>query len=134
MDISARFHSPLSRSRPRGSRLIEAFSPKLGRRLQCFSDQAFNQWICLEADPSILTFCERPIVLGDDAGNRLVDYWIRRVDGESFVVIDDAFSSPALTVKNDEIPVRTVSSADIAASRVWIGNWERMLPAITACR
>ena len=32
----ARYVAPLDSSRPRGARLIEAFSPKLGRRLQLF--------------------------------------------------------------------------------------------------
>jgi hypothetical protein len=47
--------------RPRGARLIEGFSPKLGRRLQFFDHATFGVWIGLEATPDVITFCERPI-------------------------------------------------------------------------
>ncbi len=60
MEISARFASAISLARPRGVRVKESFSPKLGRRLQCFGEDAFRQWIRLEAEPSVETFCERP--------------------------------------------------------------------------
>jgi hypothetical protein len=74
MKISARFQSAISTVRPRGARVIESYSPKLGRRLQCFGEDAFRQWICLEADPSVEAFCERPTHLnsGDDTRQDLV--------------------------------------------------------------
>src|SRR5687767_4396418 len=88
MDDSARFLSPTPVPRPRGSRLIEAFSPKLGRRLQCFGRHAFDQWIRLESDPAVLTFCERPLALnGDD--KRGVDYWVRSPNQEILLVVGD---------------------------------------------
>ena len=46
-----RFGSPVDVPRPRGARLLEAFSPKLGRRVRLFDHAAFEQWIQLEADP-----------------------------------------------------------------------------------
>ena len=58
MKISDRFQSAISSARPRGGRVIESYSPKLGRRLQCFGEDVFRQWIRLEADPSVETFCE----------------------------------------------------------------------------
>lgn len=59
-DPAARFVSPLQVGRPRRARLLEAHSPKLGRRVRLFDHLAFAQWIRLEADPATLTFCERP--------------------------------------------------------------------------
>jgi len=35
-DFAARFDAPLTTSRPRGARQLEARSPKLGRRLRLF--------------------------------------------------------------------------------------------------
>ena len=44
-DSAARFVSPLQVGRPRGARLLEAHSPKLGRRVRLFDHLAFAQWI-----------------------------------------------------------------------------------------
>jgi len=55
-----RFQSAVSNARPRGVRVIEAYSPKLGRRLQCFGEPVFGQWIRLDADPTVQAFCEHP--------------------------------------------------------------------------
>ena len=41
-------------------RVIESYSPKLGRRMQCFGEPVFRQWIRLEADPTVQAFCEHP--------------------------------------------------------------------------
>lgn len=59
--FAARFASPLQSTRPRGARLIESHSPKLGRRVRLFDHLAFSQWIRLEVDPLVESFCERPV-------------------------------------------------------------------------
>jgi hypothetical protein len=71
-----RFGTPVDVPRPRGSRLLEAFSPKLGRRVRLFNHAAFEQWIQLEADPSVLCLCERPQRLGVSGDGRLIDFWV----------------------------------------------------------
>jgi hypothetical protein len=133
MTNSARFQFSVSTTRPRGARVIESYSPKLGRRLQCFGEDAFRQWICLEANPSIEAFCERPIYLttGD---KRLVDYWVRQADGEMLLVISENSLAATITIDGTELLVRTILPIDLAAARVWTENWERMLPAIISCR
>ena len=75
MRNSATFQSAISYARPRGVRVIGAYSPKLGRRLQCFGEYAFGQGIRLESDPSVQTFCERPAYLDLAAGKRLALYY-----------------------------------------------------------
>jgi len=134
MDESARFSAPLSPSRPRGSRLIEAFSPKLGRRLRCFGRHAFDQWIRLEADPNTLTFCERPLAVDLGEDKRIVDFWVRSRDQETLLIIGDECPMSQMTIGNASLPVRPVPLAELAAARVWIANWERMLPCMVACR
>ena len=37
------FTAPLETARPRGSRLLEAFSPKLGRHVRLFDYRSFRQ-------------------------------------------------------------------------------------------
>ena len=53
-DLSHRFSIPIDMPRPRGSRLIEGFSPKLGRRLQFFEHATFAIWIALKAKPDVI--------------------------------------------------------------------------------
>lgn len=134
MTNSARFQFAVSTTRPRGARVIESYSPKLGRRLQCFGEEAFRQWICLEADPSIEIFCERPalLALGDD--KQVADFWTRQQDHETFLVIDEKSQPTTLTIHDTALPVRIIHPVELAATRVWTDNWERMLPAIISCR
>jgi len=86
---------------PAGSRIIEAYSLKLGRRLQCFGEAVFEQWIRLEVDPTIQTFCERPLDLNFVDGVLRVDFWVRQGDREMLLVMDDPCES--------EIPVPQLS-------------------------
>jgi hypothetical protein len=136
MKISDRFHTAISNARPRGGRVIESYSPKLGRRLQCFGENVYHQWICLEADPLVETFCERPTYLNSGDGKRPFDFWVRYEGREVLIVLDpDAENQVSTVTINDaELTVRSVLPVELAAARVWIGNWERMLPLIISCR
>ena len=120
MDQSARFSVPLASSRPRGSRLIEAFSPKLGRRLRCFGRHAFDQWIRLEADPKTLTFCERPLAVDHGDDKRIVDFWVRSRDDEALLIIGDECPMSQTMIGATSLPIRSVPLAELAAARVWI--------------
>ena len=108
MTTSARFKTAISTTRPRGARVIESYSPKLGRRLQCFGEDAFRQWICLEADPSIEAFCERPTYLGSGDDKRLADFWTRHQDRETLLVIDEK--------SGDNFPFRTSELATLPSN------------------
>ena len=134
MNDSARFQSAVVTARPRGVRVIEAYSPKLGRRLQCFGELAFAQWICLEADPAIQTFCERPVYLDLAEDKRLADFWARSGDSETLLLVDDECQASTVVIGGIELPVRAIPPAELAAARLWIGNWTRMLPVMTSCR
>jgi hypothetical protein len=134
MSNSARFQAAVSTIRPRGARVIETYSPKLGRRLQCFGEEVFRQWICLEADPSVQSFCERPAYLNNGDGERLADFWVRQQNRETLLILGEDTLPTSVMVDDIELPVRTVAPAELAAARTWIDNWTRMLPAIIACR
>jgi len=120
MDESARFSTPLSPPRPRGSRLIEAFSPKLGRRLRCLGRHAFDQWIRLESDPNTLAFCERPLALDQGDNERIVDYWVRTRDQEALLIIGDECPMPQMTIGSASLPIRSVALAELSTKvNVW---------------
>ena len=132
MSAPVRFSVPIKKARPRGARLIEGFSPKLGRRVSCHSRAAFELWLGAEADPTIQTFCERPVAIDVDGRERLVDFWVRHVDHEALLLAADEDT----VLPNDwhGIRVRRIGVADLAASRMWCANWERMLPVINLTR
>lgn len=134
MKEATSYLSPVSISRPRGSRIIEAFSPKLNRRLQCFGHPAFDLWICLESDPSAVTFCERPAYADPPDNKTPVDFWVRYSGREEFLMVNHDGQTPATLVANGSVSVRVVPEAELAASRCWISNWERILPCIVASR
>lgn len=134
MNDFTRFQLPIQSIRPRGARLIEAFSIKLGRRLQCYGNLAFNLWILLETDPSVESFCERPTHLEFEDCKRLADYWIKRKSQEEFLVIDPSILDLKPCPSTSKVPIRIITLSDLSAARVWINNWQRLLPIIIASR
>ncbi|MGF6778654.1 hypothetical protein [Paraburkholderia sp. GAS334] len=131
---------PVALARPRGAHRFEAFSPKLARRLTFYRRALLEQWLLLEADPAVITFCERPGYVHVDGQQRLADFLVRYVDRQEELVILDDLRADDHTAKfhrdldGAALSVRRVSAADLAAARVWIDNWQRMLPCVVANR
>jgi hypothetical protein len=139
MEDSLRIVGPVALARPRGAHRFEAFSPKLARRMTFYRRPMLEQWVLLEADPAAVTFCERPGYVLIDGQQRLADFWVRYIDRQELVIlselkveIDETVSRCDLNGK--ALPIRRVTSADLAATRVWIDNWQRMLPYLVANR
>ena len=129
---------PVEIARPKGARQIEAFSPKLGRRLRFYNWSTFRLWLLLEADPGVRMFCERPGYLQTSTSTLLAAFWARYDDRREILLLapsGDAVEvrcSGAETFLPPTVPVRVVDSTELAAARVWTDNWERMLHLITA--
>lgn len=90
----------------RGGRVIEAYILKLGRRLQCFGEHVFDQWVRLEADPTVHVFCERPVYL-DRAAGRVVAFWVMQEGREALLVVDTDVPASSLALDGVELPVRS---------------------------
>jgi len=73
-----RFQVPKSSRRPFGSHRFDAWSPKIGRRITLFGQRSLRAWVAIEADPTIVQFCERPLVLESSKPTRVIDFWVRR--------------------------------------------------------
>ena len=95
-DSSPRYAAALDVARPRGSRLLEAFSLKVNRRVRLFDHARFDQWVRLEADPQVLSLCERPARIGPAPDARLIDFWVRRRDGEQLLLMRHRPAQPLL--------------------------------------
>ena len=133
-DFTTRFHAPLEVTRPRGCHLLEAFSPKLTRPIRLFERAGFEQWIRLEADPAVLSLCERPTRLGIKRDGRLVDFWVQRRNGEEMLLLGHGDAEQAVPDQIDGMALRVVAPAELAAANIWVANWQRMLPVINATR
>jgi len=77
-----RFTAAADNTRPFKSHRYDVFGVKIGRRLTLFGDQALSAFIALEADPSVIAYCERPVVIKDLKPKRVVDFWVKRASGE----------------------------------------------------
>lgn len=131
--LSLRYSRAVTAPRPKGARLLIGFSPKLQRRVTLYSRRAFEQWLLLESDPSVIEFCERPLILKTPAGAKLADFWVHRGASEEFLVIDDNITPiDPIEVGGDTLALRVIQPAALAASRQWTQNWEHLLPVINS--
>lgn len=125
--------TPLAIARPRGARMMEVRSPKLGRLLQHYDKPSFQQWICLEADPNVSTFCERPARIGPDPTSQLINYWVSGIQAHEYVMLVASEMPTDFPREHDGEPLRVVMPAELTAASIWIDNWQRMLPVINCC-
>ncbi len=112
-------------SRPRGSRLIEYYSLKLGRRVSAWTYPQFEALLSAEVDSEVQSYCERPIQEGLAA-----DLWERRNGEECFAVLSEG----NLPQSWMDLPVMRLSAAELASRKIWLRNWQNMLPAAIANR
>ncbi|WP_454830100.1 hypothetical protein [Paraburkholderia xenovorans] len=125
--------------RPRGAHRFEAFSPKLARRVVFYRRALLELWLLLEANPKVITFCERPgyVLINED--RHLADFWVRYVDRDELVVLSELLCGSHVDASRPEVDagtveVRLVGSAELAAARAWTDNWQRILPYLAANR
>jgi hypothetical protein len=133
-ESSPRFVAPISTPRPRGGRLLTAFSSKLGRTVRAFDHAAFEQWVRLEVDPGVVAFCEHPCRAGANDDGPLIDFWVARSGQEEMLVVERGQGSAKLPQSVHNTPLRLVPAAEQAAAAVWVSNWLRMIPVINATR
>jgi hypothetical protein len=130
---------PIALGRPRGAHRFEAFSLKLARRVMFYRRALFEQWLLLEANPKVITFCERPGYVLINGARHLADFWVRYVDRDELVVLSELLWGSNEDASRAELDagtaaVRFVASAELAAARVWTDNWQRILPDLVANR
>ena len=133
-ESAPRFVTPMSTPRPRGARLLTAFSSKLGRTVRAFDHASFEQWVRLEADPSVIAFCEHPCRAGASDDGPLIDFWAARPGQEEMLVVERGQGSTTLPRSVQNVPLRLVPAAEQAAAALWVSNWMRMIPVINTTR
>lgn len=134
MGTTPRFKESAYNRRPFGSHRFDVYSPKLSRQLVLFGLSAVDLWTTLEADPAVITFCERPIMLPDTRPQRAVDFWVKSQHAEEFLVLRrsaataDATPAPSADTDGEQqaiegVPVRYVASDHLDQSRTKLTNW-----------
>ncbi|MFP3611331.1 hypothetical protein SB778_14575 [Paraburkholderia sp. SIMBA_050] len=80
---------------------------------------------------------ERPGCVNVSGKERLADFWVRYVDRQTLTIPGDTIDGGQASTSHRHLdgaalPIRKVSPAALAAARVWIDNWQRMLACIVA--
>lgn len=143
MTKSVSYNRAVLFSRPAGRRRIEVFSPKIARRLSLGGYDAYRTWLVIEANPRIITFCERPTYV-DGPRSPVIDFWVQLSDdqdGEFWIIeglerprsVPDK-PAPQPFTHLHSLPVRYINRADLLSWATPISNWARILPFLVSHR
>jgi hypothetical protein len=146
MASKVRFSTAADNTRPYKSHRYEVFSLKLARKISLFGQTPLNAWIALEADPAVVSYCERPLVIPDIKPKRVVDFWVGYRDREELWVLQrpsshDGLADPmteipafATWASSQRMPVRFIEPADPVTQRTYLDNWGRIIRDLSANR
>lgn len=146
MATKVRFLTAADNTRPYKCHRYEVFGPKVARGITLFGQTPLNAWIALEADPDVVSYCERPLVIPDTKPKRVVDFWVGLRDREELWVLRRASAQddpddpvevvPAFATwaSSQRMPVRFIEPADPVAQRVYLDNWGRIIRDLSANR
>ncbi len=144
MTGNLRFQVAEDNRRPHGSHQFYVWSPKLNRRLTLFGEAALNAWIAIEADPQILAFCERPLVIRTQKPARVVDFWVQRTTSEELWLLkrptkrakerDSVSPSFRTWAERQGITVRQPQAEEFSLDEQRGRNWATVLHYLAANR
>lgn len=70
----------IKRSSKYGNNYWEVYSPKIRRNVRLFSDLEYENWILIETNPKIVSFCEQPLeikyCIDGKSKKSILDMWI----------------------------------------------------------
>lgn len=82
----------IKRSMKYGNNYWEVYSTKIGRNIKLYSDLEYDNWVTIEADPNIVSFCEQPIKIEGEYEGKTIksifDMWVLYDNGtEEFIEV-----------------------------------------------
>jgi hypothetical protein len=91
-------------------------------------------WTPLEGTPRVAAYCERPPYWQHDGGKLLADFCVKTGQREvCWIVTSDSQPGYAGPLNlTDDIDVRYIDARSLASRRVWIENWMRIFPYLSA--
>ena len=106
------YHQPADGHRPYGAHRFDVYSLKARRRLTLFGRGPLGLWVQLEADPTVVNLCERPLVVPDSSPHRVVDFWAR----------GQGFDRLIFLIRGDDPISRAKREAQLAGFRIWAAD------------
>ncbi|AJY76277.1 TnsA endonuclease N-terminal domain-containing protein [Paenibacillus beijingensis] len=95
---------PIKRSTKFGNNYWEVYGRKVNRNVRLFSDLEYDNWIMIEGDPQVATYCEQPLLISYQLDNRVVnsifDMWVQYLDGRE-VFMEVKYSKELLINNKD---------------------------------
>lgn len=146
MATKARFLKAADNSRPFKGHRYDVFGPKVDRSIALFGRNPLNAWVLLEADSTVLSYCERPLVIPDIKPKRVVDFWVSFLDREELWILqrqsefgeDDypANAMPAFITwaSSHGMVVRFMRPVDSTERITYLDNWGRIIRDLSANR
>lgn len=145
MATKTRFLKAADNTRPYKSHRYDVFGLKTERGLTLFGRAALEAWVALEAEPSVVSYCERPLIIPDSRPKRVVDFWVHFGDREELWLLerehgrsgddDPQQIMPELTSWGlaNGMAVRFVPPVRDDKS-VYLDNWGRIIRELSANR
>ncbi|MBY0240080.1 MAG: hypothetical protein K2X55_12265 [Burkholderiaceae bacterium] len=129
-----RFTHAITETRPKGAGRFEFWAPKIGRRLTLFSPLQVRLWTLLEGTPWVTCYCERPAYWRHDSGKLLTDFWVRAGRREVCLIVagESRLGYAGALSPSEDIDVRYIDAKFLASRSIWIENWMRILPYLSA--
>lgn len=105
----------MKRSAKFGSNYWEVYSPKIKRNVRLFSDLEYENWILIETNPKIISFCEQPLEI-----KGYVDGKLKKSIFDMWVLYDD-YTEEFQEVKYQSqlIDINSRSSKQIQLQKQW---------------
>lgn len=124
--------TPLPMRRLPKQTLHHVWAPKLARPVVLNGFRQLQLWTLLEANPGVARYVERPCE-GDVAPEGLaVDFWALRHGRATWLMVEGAAHEPATTRLPAQSPsLVLVSAEELDRHRVWIQNWQSLLPYLS---
>ena len=144
MATTTRFLEAVDNSRPYKSHRYDVFGLKIGRGMTLFGRTALDVWVLLESQPSVISYCERPLVVPDTRPKRVIDFWVRFQDREKLWIVLrsrelDSNSNPSDTMPafttwaaSKKLIVRFIDPVDSVARITYLDNWGRILRELSS--
>lgn len=120
------------------------FSPKLKRDVNLFSDLELDNWVLIETDSTVVTFCEQPwkAEIEGEKATSIFDMWYKRADGseifmeikyekdleEEDVVEQVRIQKTWCEINGKEHLVRT--EKEIRHNKFYLENLKEMIPYV----
>lgn len=80
--MDARFDQPSKALRPPKSHRFDVFGLKIRRPVVLYNRPPLDTWVDLESDPSVVWYCERPLLIEEAGVRRVVDFYAVRANRE----------------------------------------------------